>query len=217
MTTSELVYQRKRLVRDLRSRGITDEQVLAAMFEIPRHLFVRPHMRNQSYADFALPLEAGQTISQPYVVALMTQMLNVGRDHTVLEIGTGSGYQTSILAKLARWVYSLERVHELAQKAIHRLRSLGIDNVKVQAFDGTIGWSDGAPFDRILVTAGAPEVPKPLLDQLAIDGLMVVPIGDRVAQRLVTFRRLKNGRIHRSEGEPVVFVPLVGRHGWQES
>ena len=211
-----LEYQRKRLVRDLRARGIRDERVLQVMYEVPRHEFVRRHMRNQSYADFALPLEAGQTISQPYVVARMTEMLDLSPEHTVLEIGTGSGYQTAILARLARWVYSLERVAELAQKAIPRLRDLGIDNVKVQTFDGTIGWSDGAPFDRILVTAGAPDAPKPLLDQLAVGGLLVVPIGDRESQRLVTMRRLEDGRVQRSEGEEVVFVPLVGRYGWQE-
>jgi protein-L-isoaspartate(D-aspartate) O-methyltransferase len=215
--TFELEYQRKRLVRELQSRGISDKRVLDAMYEIPRHLFVRRHLRNQSYADFALPIGSGQTISQPYIVARMSEMLNLDWSHTVLEIGTGSGYQTAILAKLARWVYSLERVPDLAQKAIHRLRDLGIDNVKVQTIDGTAGWSDGAPFDRILVTAGAPDVPKPLLEQLTIGGLMVVPIGDRRSQRLVTFRRLRGGGAQRTDGEPVVFVPLVGRYGWQES
>ena len=217
MTTPGFEYQRSRLVRDLRIQGVTDERVLEAMYQVPRHHFVRRHMRNQAYTDFALPIEAGQTISQPFIVARMTEMLNVGPEHTVLEIGTGSGYQTAILATLARWVYSLERVTELAQKAIPRLRALGIDNVKVQAFDGTLGWSDWAPFDRILVTAGAPEAPKPLLAQLAVGGLMVVPIGDRELQRLVKYRRLRGGGAKCTEGESVVFVPLVGRHGWQES
>ena len=217
MTTSEFDFQRKRLVQGLRAQGVSDERVLEAMYEVPRHHFVRRHMRNQAYTDFALPIEGGQTISQPLIVARMTEMLNVGPEHTVLEIGTGSGYQTAILAKLARWVYSLERVAELAQKAIPRLRNRGIDNVKLQGFGGTLGWSDWAPFDRIMVTAGAPEAPKPLLDQLTVGGLMVIPIGDRASQRLVRYRRRRGGGAKQTEGEPVVFVPLLGRHGWQES
>jgi protein-L-isoaspartate O-methyltransferase len=156
MTTSEFDFQRKRLIQGLRAKGVTDEKVLEAMYEVPRHHFVRRHMQNQAYADFALPIEGGQTISQPLIVARMTEMLNVGPEHTVLEIGTGSGYQTAILAKLARWVYSLERVAELAQKAIPRLRDLGIDNVKVQAFDGTLGWSSSETTSRA-VDGGWPD------------------------------------------------------------
>lgn len=212
----ELEYQRRRLVESLRSKGIKDETVLEAVLAVPRHRFVRNHLSAQAYGDFALPIEGGQTISQPFVVALMTDMLKVEPDHTVLEIGTGSGYQTAILARLARWVYSLERVPELAQGAIARLRSLGVDNVKVQVFDGSVGWSDRGPFDRVLVTAGAPVAPKPLLEQLKVGGLLVIPEGGRASQRLVTYQRLRGGGTRRTEGEPVTFVPLIGRFGWQE-
>jgi protein-L-isoaspartate(D-aspartate) O-methyltransferase len=211
-------YRRRLMVAELRERyGIRDERVLEVMQEVPRHLFVREHLQNQAYGDFALPIENQQTISQPFIVARMTELLKVQAEHKVLEVGTGSGYQTAILARLARWVYSLERIGELAQMAIARLRALDIQNVKIQAFDGSLGWSDQAPFDRILVTAGAPAAPRPLLDQLSVGGLMVVPEGDRMAQRLVIYRKLRGGGTKRSEGESVVFVPLVGRHGWERA
>ena len=209
--------RREAMVRDqLAARGLADERVLQAMREVPRHRFVREHLRSQAYGDHALPIGAGQTISQPYVVARMSEMLEVGPEHSVLEIGTGSGYQTAILGKLARRVYSLERRDALVRQAIERVRELGLDNVKVQTFDGTVGWSEFAPFDRILVTAGAPEVPRPLLDQLAAPGRLVVPEGSRTAQRLVLYEKDEAGEVRRREGEAVVFVPLVGRHGWQE-
>jgi protein-L-isoaspartate(D-aspartate) O-methyltransferase len=205
---------RERMVRELvEARGIRDPRVLAAMREVPRHLFVRNLLMTQAYSEHALPIGEAQTISQPYVVAKMTELLDVGPEHKVLEIGTGSGYQTAILARLARWVYSLERLPDLAHQAIRRMRQLGVLNVKIQAFDGTVGWSEVAPFDRILVTAGAPSVPKPLLDQLAPRGKLVIPEGDRHRQRLVTYERIAS-RIRRLEGEEVAFVPLVGRHAW---
>ena len=142
------------MVRELvEARGIRDPRVLAAMREVPRHLFVREHLMAQAYSDQPLPIGSAQTISQPYVVARMTELLEVDPAHKVLEIGTGSGYQTAILARLARWVYSLERIPDLAHQAIHRMRQLGILNVKIQAFDGTVGWSEVAPFDRILIAA----------------------------------------------------------------
>lgn len=210
-------YQRRRMVTELASgAAVTDERVLAAMAEVPRHLFVRQHLRNQAYADFALPTESSQTISQPYVVARMTEMLDVDAGHSVLEIGTGTGYQTAILAKLARWVFSLERVGTLARQAIVRLRELGITNVKIQSFDGTMGWSEAAPFDRILVTAGAPEVPKPLFEQLAVGGVMVLPEGGRSNQKLVKYRKLRGGGYRLQEGEAVTFVPLLGKFGWPQ-
>jgi len=209
-------FLRERMVRELvEARGIRDPRVLAAMREVPRHLFVRDNLIRQAYVDHALPIGEAQTISQPYVVARMTELLEVGADHKVLEIGTGSGYQTAILARLARWVYSLERIPVLAHQAIHRLRQLEIVNVKVQAFDGTVGWSEVAPFDRVLVTAGAPAVPKPLLDQLASPGRLVVPEGDRGQQRLVLYEKVGRA-VRRRELDAVAFVPLVGRHGWDE-
>jgi protein-L-isoaspartate(D-aspartate) O-methyltransferase len=215
---SDYAVQRERMVRDLiAARGVKDERVLAALRKIPRHLFVKDHLRSQAYGDHALPIGAnsGQTISQPYIVARMTELLDVCPEHSVLEIGTGSGYQTAILAGLARRVYSLERIPELAQAAIPRMRQLGFDNVKIQVFDGTVGWSEWAPYDRILVTAGAPKVPEPLLDQLAPGGALLIPEGPRNLQRLVLYRKSPRGEIRRREGEEVVFVPLLGRHGWK--
>jgi protein-L-isoaspartate(D-aspartate) O-methyltransferase len=213
---SDFAVQRERMVRDLiAARGVRDERVLAALRKIPRHLFVKEHLRNQAYGDHALPIGSGQTISQPYIVARMSELLEVGPEHSVLEIGTGSGYQTAVLAVLARRVYSLERVPELAQAAIPRMRQLGFDNVKVQVFDGTVGWSEWAPYDRILVTAGAPKVPEPLLDQLAPGGTLLVPEGQLNLQKLVIYRKSQRGEIRRKEGEGVAFVPLLGRHGWK--
>ncbi len=207
--------EREEMVRDhIEARGISDPRVLEAMRQVPRHLFVRDHLERKAYGDHALPIEGGQTISQPYVVAKMTERLGVGPADKVLEIGTGSGYQTAILARLARWVYSLERVPELARLAIARMREMGIDNVKIQIFDGSIGWAEAAPFDRIMVTAAAPRVPEPLLDQLAVGGRLLVPEGDRQLQSLVLYRKTARG-VRREEGEAVAFVPLVGRHGWE--
>jgi protein-L-isoaspartate(D-aspartate) O-methyltransferase len=207
---------RERMVRELvEARGVRDPRVLAALREVPRHLFVRAHLMSQAYGDHALPIGEAQTISQPYVVGRMSELLEVEPSHKVLEIGTGSGYQTAILARLARWVYSLERIPELAHQAIRRIRQLGILNVKVQAFDGTVGWSEVAPFDRILVSAGAPAAPKPLIEQLAPKGRLLLPEGDRRRQRLVLYERLARG-VRRRELDEVAFVPLVGRHGWPE-
>lgn len=211
----ELNYQRDRMVRLVEARGVRDARVLGAMREIPRHMFVPEHMKTQAYGDHALPIGAKQTISQPYVVARMTELLKVESDHSVLEVGTGSGYQTAILSKLARRVFSLERISDLAHHAIDRMRQLGLENVKIQTFDGTVGWSDMAPFDRILVTAGAPKAPQPLLEQLRPGGLLLIPEGGRDEQRLVVYRKLRQG-VRRSEGESVMFVPLLGRHGWEK-
>lgn len=214
---SDYAVQRERMVRDLvAGRGIKDQRVLEAMRKVPRHLFVRDHLRSQAYGDHALPIGAAQTISQPYIVARMTELLELAPHHSVLEIGTGTGYQTALLAVLARRVYSLERIAELAQQAIPRIRQLGFENVKIQVFDGSVGWSEWAPYDRILVAAGAPKVPEPLLDQLAPGGSLLIPEGARQAQRLVLYRKSARGELRRKEGEEVGFVPLVGRHGWKD-
>ncbi len=212
---SDFAVQRERMVKLVASRGVRDERVLAAMRKVPRHLFIKEHLRTRAYGDHALPIAGAQTISQPYVVARMSELLEVGPTCSVLEIGTGTGYQTAILGLLARRVYSLERVAELAQAAIPRIREMGLDNVKIQVFDGTVGWSEVAPFDRILVTAGAPKVPEPLLDQLAPGGTLLIPEGTRSAQRLVLYRKSARGELRRREGEEVAFVPLLGRHGWK--
>ncbi len=214
MAKDSYEYARNRMVRDhIEARGIRDPRVLEAMGQVPRHRFVRDHLRGQAYADYALPIGESQTISQPYVVARMTEMLDVRPDHSVLEIGTGSGYQTLVLARLARRVYSLERVGSLARQAIARMRELGVENVKIQTFDGTVGWSDVAPFDRILVTAGAPRVPRPLVDQLKDGGKLVMPEGSKNVQSLVLYQKVGD-QLRRQVGEAVSFVPLVGRHGW---
>ena len=207
--------EREKMVREhIEARGVTDPRVLEAMRQVPRHLFIRGQLERKAYGDHALPIEGGQTISQPYVVARMTELLEVEPEHKVLEIGTGSGYQTAVLARLARWVYSLERVPELARLAIARMRELGVDNVKIQIFDGTVGWAEAAPFDRILVTAAAPRAPEPLLEQLAPGGRLLVPEGDRRLQHLVLYRKTTRG-VRREVGEAVAFVPLVGRYGWE--
>jgi protein-L-isoaspartate(D-aspartate) O-methyltransferase len=214
---SDYAVLRERMVRDLvAGRGIKDQRVLAAMRRVPRHLFVRDHLRSQAYGDHALPIGAAQTISQPYIVARMTELLELAPHHSVLEVGTGTGYQTALLAVLARRVYSLERIAELAQQAIPRIRQLGFENVKIQVFDGSVGWSEWAPYDRILVAAGAPRVPEPLLEQLAPGGSLLIPEGERQAQRLVLYRKSARGELRRKEGEEVGFVPLVGRHGWKD-
>jgi protein-L-isoaspartate(D-aspartate) O-methyltransferase len=202
------------MVDRLAAQGIRDRRVLEAMGTIPRHLFVRDSLRERAYSDRALPLAEAQSISQPWVVARMTELLAPEKTHTVLEIGTGSGYQTAILAMLARRVYSLEILSDLARQAARRLAGLGLDNVKVQAFDGSRGWSEAAPYDRILVTAGAPAAPEPLRMQLVEGGRLVLPEGDQDAQRIVVYRKLRGGGFRHRIDESVRFVPLRGRHGW---
>jgi protein-L-isoaspartate(D-aspartate) O-methyltransferase len=210
-------YRRHRMVeKHVEAKGVRDPRVLHVMRQVPRHLFVRPHLQNQAYSEHALPIEQGQTISQPYIVARMTELLDADESCSVLEIGTGSGYQTVLLAYLARVVYSLERVGELARKAIERVRLFQLDNVKIQIFDGTVGWSEWAPYDRILVTAGSPGVPTPLLEQLRLGGRLVIPEGERDKQQLVVYDKLDHG-MERHVVEPVSFVPLIGRHGWEPS
>lgn len=212
----ERAYQRRRMVRRLEEEfGVRDPRVLAALAAVPRHRFVRPHLSAEAYSVHALPIGEAQTISQPSVVARMTELLEVDAEHSVLEIGTGSGYQTAILAELARRVYSLEIVASLAREAIGRIRELGYDNVKIQSFDGTLGLSQAAPFDRILVTAGAPVAPQPLIEQLVLGGRLVIPEGDRAGQKLVVYDK-RSKRVRRRVGEEVTFVPLVGRHGWEK-
>ena len=209
--------QRERMVRDLiAARGVKDERVLAAMRKVPRHLFVKDHLRSQAYGDHALPIGAAQTISQPYIVARMTELLEVGPEHSVLEIGTGSGYQTAILALLARRVYSLERIAELARRRSRACASSGSTTSRSRSSTARSAGASGRPYDRILVTAGAPKVPEPLLDQLAPGGVLLIPEGQINAQRLVVYRKSARGGVRRSEGEEVAFVPLLGRHGWKE-
>jgi len=194
-------------------RGVTDERVLAAMRRVPRHRFVEEALRDRAYLDKALPIGEKQTISQPYMVAAMSEALELGGRERVLEIGTGSAYQTAVLAELAESVFSVERIAAFVPLARRRLESLGYYNVLVHVGDGTIGWSEHAPYDGILVTAAAPQVPRPLLEQLQIGGRLVVPLGPEECQTLMRIRRDEGGFHEESLGE-CRFVKLIGRHGW---
>ncbi len=207
--------QRERMVKEqLSARDVTDERVLQAMLAVPRHLFVPRDVQHLAYADAPLPIGEKQTISQPYIVALMTQLLELKGDEKVLEVGTGSGYQAAILAHLARQVYTLERIPKLAQQARKVLRKLALQNVEVIEGDGSQGLPEHAPFDAIVVTAAAPRVPEPLKQQLAEGGRLVLPVGSRVGQILE--RWVRKGEDYEVERiAPVAFVPLVGTHGWK--
>jgi len=205
--------QRSRMVDLLRSRGIRDSRVLAAMQEIPRHSFVPEALSSKAYGDHALPIGDMQTISQPYMVARMTELLEVDKNSTVLEIGAGSGYQTAVLSAVAGRVFSIERISELARRAQANIRQLGCYNATVKWFDGTIGWSDYAPYDGILVAAGSPDVPEPLVAQLTIGGRLVIPIGDEEQQTLVRVIKTEKGFVREDQGQ-CAFVKLIGRHGW---
>ena len=205
---------REKMVRSqIEGRGISDEQVLRAMRCVPRHLFVTEDARSQAYRDCPVRIGSGQTISQPYIVALMTSLLNVKKHHKVLDVGTGSGYQAAVLTELGAEVHSIERHPELAQEAEALLRGLGYDSVWVHVGDGTQGLQEYAPFDRILVAAAAPSVPEPLLDQLVDGGKLVVPVGSRFAQTLEVWTK-KGEEYLRQSHIGVMFVPLVGKHGW---
>lgn len=209
------LYQSHRagMVDLLRRRGILDPRVLKAMAEIPRHLFVPEALAAKAYGDHALPIGDMQTISQPYMVARMTELAEVDKDSTVLEIGAGSGYQTAVLSAVAGRVFSIERISDLARSAQRNIRQLGCYNATVKWFDGTIGWSDHAPYDAILVAAGSPEVPEPLVKQLGVGGKLVIPIGSEEQQVLVRIIRTERGVVREEHGL-CQFVKLIGRHGW---
>ncbi|MEW6440693.1 MAG: protein-L-isoaspartate(D-aspartate) O-methyltransferase [bacterium] len=206
--------RRSMVEHQLRSRGIRDERVLEAMSRVPRHRFVPEALQDYAYEDGPLGIGEGQTISQPYMVALMTECLDPQPQDHVLEIGTGSGYQTAVLAELVREVHSVERLAELADRASFLLSGLGYRNVWLQVGDGTLGVPERAPFQGILVTAGAPEVPAALLDQLAVDGRLVIPIGSPYHQTL--YKVVREAAGHRREAVTgCVFVPLIGVQGWE--
>ncbi|MEK6675094.1 MAG: protein-L-isoaspartate(D-aspartate) O-methyltransferase [Planctomycetota bacterium] len=197
----------------IRNRGILEPRILQTMKEIPRDRFLPPELRPHAYDDQALPIGQGQTISQPYIVAYMTEQLDLQPTSRVLEIGTGTGYQTAILAKLSAHVYSVERIPDLQQNARDLLTSLGINNVSYHVADGTLGWPDHAPYDRILVTASAAHIPRPLLDQLAPDGLLIMPVGGTDEQTILRATR-KSGRTIETPLLPCRFVKLIGQQGW---
>ncbi|MGD0919168.1 MAG: protein-L-isoaspartate(D-aspartate) O-methyltransferase [Thermodesulfobacteriota bacterium] len=196
-------------------RGIKDSRVIAAMKKVPRHLFVEEALQSQAYSDHPLPIGEKQTISQPFMVALMTEALKLEGREKVLEIGTGSGYQTAILAQLAAKVFSIERIRSLAIRARKLIYELGYLNVEIKFSDGTSGWTEESPFDAIIVTAGAPEVPQPLVDQLATGGRLAVPVGDPYSQDLLRINKTGEG-IKKEDLGGCRFVKLIGRYGWEE-
>ena len=205
--------RRQMVEQQLVRRGIGDRRTLDAFLKVPRHRFVEPALEGRAYDDNPLPIGQGQTISQPYMVALMTQALELDGSQRVLEIGTGSGYQAAILAELASQVFTVERIEKLARQARQVLDELRYHNVAVKIGDGTIGWPEHAPFDRIIVTAGAPSVPKTYWDQLAEGGRIAIPVGDTYVQSLQVIEK-KDGREVRSDHGGCVFVPLLGKYGW---
>ncbi|MBT4332318.1 MAG: protein-L-isoaspartate(D-aspartate) O-methyltransferase [Candidatus Cloacimonetes bacterium] len=211
---------RENLIKyQLLARGITDENVLKAFFTVPRHKFVPTEIEHLSYNDSPLSIGAGQTISQPYIVALMMQILELKESDKVLEIGTGSGYQTALLAEIVNKVYTVERIGSLIDGAEKLLNNLGYENIHYKFGDGTLGWKDGAPkqdeFDKIIVAAAAPDIPESLTNQLAMNGKLVIPTGDRTLQQLVVITKTEDGYIHTNEGG-CTFVPLIGDEGWKE-
>ncbi len=211
---NDFVKSRTRMVEEqLVPRGITDKRVLDTMARIPRHVFVEDALQGQAYGDFALPIGDGQTISQPYIVALMTQALNLQGHEKVLEIGTGCGYQTTILAQLCEQVYTVERLKSLYIKSRKRFDQLHCFNVRSKIDDGTLGWKENGPYDAIIVTASGPEIPASLVEQLAEQGTMVIPVGPRATQELKVLTKQDQG-IKTSTIEHVRFVSLIGAQGW---
>jgi protein-L-isoaspartate(D-aspartate) O-methyltransferase len=212
----DFAWARDRMVQEqIVARGIQDNRVIAALRKIPRHLFVDPGIVNRSYDDSALPIGEKQTLSQPFMAAQMTASLALAGDEKVLEIGTGSGYQTAVLAELCFNVFSVERVRVLSHKARKLLDRLGYHNIALHVGDGTIGWSEHAPYDAILVAAAAPAPPKPLLDQLATGGRLVIPVGDEQGQSLLRVVRTSHGFKKEELGE-CKFVKLLGKYGWSD-
>jgi len=217
MPANSLKYERMRekmVEKQIAARGITDPYVLGAMRKVPRHLFVSEALMDQAYGDFPLPIGEQQTISQPYIVAEMTQALQLGKDDRVLEIGTGSGYQAAILAEIAFRVYTIERIHSIFVKTRRLFDKLRYHNIVTKYSDGTSGWTDESPFDAIIITAGAPEIPEVLVNQLSVGGRMVLPVGDQYSQDLIRLYKDEDG-IHKTSMGGCRFVKLIGEHGWR--
>ncbi|MCG6972843.1 MAG: protein-L-isoaspartate(D-aspartate) O-methyltransferase [Desulfobacterales bacterium] len=217
MNENAIKYTRQReemVRRQIEARGVTDPYVLAAMLKVPRHLFVGDALRDQAYGDFPLPIGEQQTISQPYIVAEMTQALQPGKDDRILEIGTGSGYQAAILAEIVFRVYTIEKIYPLYIKTRKLFDKLQYHNIVTKYSDGTSGWKDESPFDGIIVTAGSPSIPTPLVRQLAVGGRLVIPVGDQYSQELIKLYKDENG-IHKTNLGGCRFVKLVGEYGWR--
>ena len=219
MVKEPIKYERQRkdmVRRQIEARGITDPFVLAAMEKVPRHLFISEALRDQAYGDFPLPIGEQQTISQPFIVAEMTQALDLGEDDRVLEIGTGSGYQAAILAQIVYRVYTIERIHSLYLQTRNLFDKLHYHNIVMKYADGTKGWQDESPFDGIIVTAGAPQIPDVLIDQLGEGGRLVVPVGNQHSQELIKLFRDDQNILQTNLGG-CRFVKLIGKHGWKEA
>lgn len=209
-------HAREKMVKtQLISRGIADTRVLQAMTKINRHLFLEEALTGEAYNDHPLPIGYKQTISQPYIVALMTQILRLTGTEKTLEIGTGSGYQTAILAELSEKVYTIERIRPLMERARHLLNALDYTNILFKSYDGTLGWQEFAPYNAIIITAGAPEIPENLLDQLSEGGRMLVPVGGKMSQELIEIIKTKTG-CRKVQHGGCRFVDLIGAHGWKE-
>ncbi|NOY12447.1 MAG: protein-L-isoaspartate(D-aspartate) O-methyltransferase [Deltaproteobacteria bacterium] len=209
------VARRRMVEQQIIARGIDDQRVIDVMLQVPRHLFVEPGLQSHAYSDASLPIGEKQTISQPYMVAAMSAALDLQGHERILEIGTGSGYQTAILSLLAKRVYSIERISLLAGRARKVLDQLCLSNVNIKVGDGTLGWRDQAPFDGILVAAGAPDIPTEYLSQLEIGGRLVLPVGDRLQQILMRVTRQPDGSFKQEQLMGCRFVPLIGEQGWR--
>lgn len=213
----DFAFARRRMVEQhIKPRGVTDPLVLEAMLKVPRHLFVEEALRSQAYGDYPLPIGQKQTISQPYMVAVMTEALRLKGGEKVLEIGTGSGYQAAVLSCIAGRVYTVERIAELARRARRVLDQIGYTNINIKVTDGTYGWEEEQPFDGILVTAGAPSVPSSYLQQLSIGARLVIPVGSLGSQTLMRVTKTGEGRYEEERLLDCRFVPLIGRNGWQK-
>ena len=211
----EYYEKRMRMVESLVYFGyLRSEKVINAMKSVPRHLFVPSNLVDEAYEDRPLPIGEGQTISAPHMVAIMCEELELERDHKVLEVGAGSGYHACVISMIAEEVIAIERIEELARKAEENIKKAGCDRVKIVIGDGTRGYPDESPYDRILVTAGAPSVPPPLIEQLKIGGILIIPVGGRYSQNLIKIRKISKEKIEKENLGGVVFVPLVGEYGW---
>ncbi|TKB12131.1 protein-L-isoaspartate(D-aspartate) O-methyltransferase [Desulforhopalus sp. IMCC35007] len=212
----QFATSRTKMVQEqLLARGIVDRNTIEAMLTVPRHLFVDDAMQGRAYGDHPLPIGAGQTISQPYIVAMMTQALELGADDKVLEIGTGSGYQAAVLSRICSQVYTVERINSLLARARKIFDKLRYYNIRAKLDDGTMGWPENGPYDAIIVTAGGPEIPQPLIDQLNEGGRLIIPVGDQNVQELQLVRK-NEGQVEIVSLASVRFVDLVGEHGWNK-
>ena len=212
----EYKEKREKMVKEqIIARGVEDKRVIKAMLDIPRHLFVPKEVEKEAYEDYPLPIGFNQTISQPYMVAVMTEYLELKEEDVVLEIGTGSGYQTAILAYLVKKVYTVEREEKLLERAKKILEKLGFDNIRYKCGDGSKGWMDYAPYEKIIVTAAAPKIPEPLIEQLKNNGIIVIPVGSRWIQELVVAKKDEKGSLKIEEKFECAFVPLIGEYGFE--